>query len=585
MSAVSALVYLWVRSAINRVRVRLRRLRQPKYLVGGLAGGLYLWMFLVRPMRHGRLGEGTAAGPAGLPGEWAVAIETGGAWVLLAVLAGFWLVPSRRAALDFSPAEMQFLFPAPISRRGLLHYKLAGWQVGLLFTSLMASLFSGRLLRGEGVWMAVLGWWLLLLLLQLHSLGASFVRTALLDVGVGPWKRRMAIAGLLGGTLLAALAWGWRSASAPPADWGDVEAVAAWWLELSRTSPVREILTPLVWVVRLPLARDPAVFLQALAWVGLGVGMHYVWILRATVAFEEASIEAAQAALQPGASARRRPPTSRARLLFPLAPEGPPWMAVAWRNLAAAGPWVRGRALPWVAGGGVVGLLLGMGWLRETGFGAVLGLVAGVLWVLSVLVGPSAGRMDFRQDLSGHGWEALRALPLSGWRVVLGQLLAPWGVLVAGQGVLALAVVGCCPVPPGLGDIGPRERVIAWGAMVMLGTSATLLGLCLHNATALLFPAWTVPPGSGGRGGVEVMGQRMIVQIAQILVLVVALIPAVMAGALGHFAVVWWLGPWPGFAVGSFLVAAVLAVEGAVAMVLLGMVWDRVDLSVDRPGG
>src|SRR5947209_2189080 len=44
----SALLYLQYHSVKNRLLVRLERLRQPKYLVGGIVGGIYFYFYFFR---------------------------------------------------------------------------------------------------------------------------------------------------------------------------------------------------------------------------------------------------------------------------------------------------------------------------------------------------------------------------------------------------------------------------------------------------------------------------------------------------------------------------------------------------------
>ena len=591
MSVLRALAFLWVHSAKNRIASRLRRFRQPKYLVGGIVGGLYLGLFVFRTMLGGRFGPTGEVGSFVPPETWRTALETGGAWLLLGMLVGFWILPSRRAALDFSEAEIQFLFPAPVSRRGLLHYKLAGWQAGLLFTSVMASFFSGRLLRGDGAWMAVVGWWMVFLLLQLHSLGASFVRTWLLDRGIGPWKRRLAVATLAGGTLAGAVAWGWSEAPSPPGDPGDVDALAAWGLSVSQTRPLREILTPLRWVTRLATTHDRSEFARSLVFVIVAVALHYVWVMRAAVAFEEATVEAARASVAAEASAAKGKGTNRsgtergrASLAFPLKPEGPPWVALAWKNVASLGDWFRGPRLAW----GVAVLLLLWGaacvWARETAGAAVVGGVAAMVWVLAVFLGPTGARIDLRQDLAGKGWEVLRSLPLRGWQVVIGELAAPWGLLAAVQWGLALCVVGWTPAPPDFGEFGWRERGWTFVAMASFGPAVSLLGLSLQNAATLWFPAWMVLPAGARRGGFEVLGQQMLVYVGQVLALALGLMPAVIAGALLYAVVGWFGGVWVGMAMAAMMGAAVLIGEAALLVLLMGYGWERADFSTDSGG-
>jgi hypothetical protein len=585
---IQALAYLWVQSAKNRVWTRLKRLRQPKYLVGGIVGILYLWTFLFRNMLGGGFGPRGDAAMLETSPEMVAALEVAGAWGLLLMLAGFWILPSRRAALDFSEAEIQFLFPAPVSRTGLLHFKLASWQAGLLFTSLMVSLFSGRLLRADGAWMSVLGWWMGLLLLQLHSLGASFVRTWLLDRGVAHWQRRLAVAAVLGGAFTGALAWGWREAPPWPGDLGDVEGMLSWWVEVSRTTPIEQILMPLRWVARMAMTRNSLEFLGLLGPVVLMLVVHYLWVIRATVAFEEASVDAARAALssasrsEAGSATKLPGGRTRAPLIWRLAPTGPVWMGLTWKNLAASGDWYRGRTGLAVVCGLVLGAVAGAVALSGTALAATVGTVALMLWVFSVVVGPSGARTDLRRVLGGSSWEVLKSLPLSGWQVVLGELMAPWWVLTAVQCGLGFLAVGYLPAPVDWGEVGMWQRGWVFFGMSMLGPAVSLVGLCLQNGAALLFPAWVLVAPGQARGGFEVLGQRMIVYVGQMLGLLVALVPAAAVGVVVHLVVAWGLGHWIGFGVAASVVAGVLLAESAAAIGCLGWLWDRTDLSKER---
>ena len=42
---IGALIYLQVQSIKNRLRMRLRRLKKPKYLAGAAVGGAYFYFF------------------------------------------------------------------------------------------------------------------------------------------------------------------------------------------------------------------------------------------------------------------------------------------------------------------------------------------------------------------------------------------------------------------------------------------------------------------------------------------------------------------------------------------------------------
>lgn len=140
---ISALLYLQYHSLKNRTVMRIKRLRQPKYLVGGLVGGLYFYWYFFRVL-FGGAGRGPAVPLLASPENLAL-YESIGALLLLGIILLAWIIPHQRAALTFTEAEVAFLFPAPIRRRGLIHFKLLCSQVAILFTTLLLTLLTHRL--------------------------------------------------------------------------------------------------------------------------------------------------------------------------------------------------------------------------------------------------------------------------------------------------------------------------------------------------------------------------------------------------------------------------------------------------------
>ena len=106
-----------------------------------------------------------------------------------------WIVPAQRAALGFTEAEIAFLFPAPITRTGLVHFRLLSVQFRSLFGALILTLFTHRatVLGGNALTHA-LGWWLIFSALSLHFSGATFTLTQLAERGAVVWRRRALIA-------------------------------------------------------------------------------------------------------------------------------------------------------------------------------------------------------------------------------------------------------------------------------------------------------------------------------------------------------------------------------------------------------
>src|SRR5258708_39983411 len=133
-------------------------------------------------------------------------------------------MPHERAALAFTEAEVAFLFPAPITRRGLIHFKLLRSQAGILFTTLVLMLVTHRF--GGTFLIHAAGWWLILSTLNLHLLGSSFARTALMDQGITPWRRRLIIVGLVGLIALAVVVWARRTLP---------------WFDLSRIKSIQDV--------------------------------------------------------------------------------------------------------------------------------------------------------------------------------------------------------------------------------------------------------------------------------------------------------------------------------------------------------
>jgi hypothetical protein len=102
-----------------------------------------------------------------------------------------------------------------------------------------------------------------------------------------------------------------------------------------------------------------------------------------------------------------------------------------------------------------------------------------------------------------------------------------------------------------------------------------LLGMLIHNAAALLYPAW-VRLGSGRPGGVEALGQNLLMTVAFLALLALTLLlPVVMAG--GAFLLLQSpLGVWatlPAIALGL----AAIAFEAALIVEWLGRVFERTD--------
>jgi len=580
---ISALLYLQWHSTVNRVVTRVKRLKKPKYLLGFIVGGLYCYFYFFRFLFQARRPSGSMALPEVTP-ELTIALEMLGALALFVILLSAWIFPHERAALNFTEAEVSFLFPAPVKRRTLIHFKLLRSQWAILFTTLIMALLSSRFGRGGSALATLAGWWVILSMLNLHFLGASFARTKLMDAGITPWRRRGIVLGALTLIVGVIVAWGWRTFSPPqPADFAGFKTIIAYAKTQLETGPAPWLLYPLRLVVRPFLAQNIADFLWAIGPALALLVAHYVWVMRSNVAFEEASLALAQRRAEaitavrsgsfPGARHKRR------RDPFRLRPTGAPAIALLWKNLIGAGSVFTSRTV--ILLGIIVcapAVIIGVN-LRGSDLvpGIGLFLLMGIAW--SLLIGPQVLRHDFRSDLRNA--DLLKLYPLAGWRIVLGELLAPAVILTVIQWIALLVAAAIINRIPGSGPVVPGlTRVSIALAAAMLLPMLNLISLLIPNAAVLLFPSW-FQTGQNAAQGIEATGQRLIFMLGQTLVFMLSLIPAAIAFAavffLGRLAVDWvFTVPFAGLAA-----ALMLALEVGVGVMLLGKLFDKFDLSAE----
>jgi hypothetical protein len=102
-------------------------------------------------------------------------------------------------------------------------------------------------------------------------------------------------------------------------------------------------------------------------------------------------------------------------------------------------------------------------------------------------------------------------------------------------------------------------------------------------AATLYFPAW-MGTGAQRSGGIEAMGQRLIFFAGYLVVLIVALLPAAMVGAVPFFLVQWLAGSLPVAVLATGVTAsAVLVGEFALVIWWLGHRYEQFDLSAELP--
>jgi ABC-2 type transport system permease protein len=569
-------LYIIVCSARNRARVRLRRLREPRYLLGAIVGAAYVYFTFFARLRAGAGAGRSRRGGSGPPLLVLSALRATGASLvgvgLLAVSAVAWVLPFDSGLLDFSAAEVQFLFPAPVSRRALLAHRMLRSQIGLLFGGLIMGVAIPSV-SGYGRLRAGIGAWLLLSIGKVYFTGVSLARTRLAKSDDrAQWAAWVPLVVLAVAIAVVARAVAPVLASAGvtrPQDLllqlgaaasNGAAAVALW--------PFAAVAAPL-------FAAAAVDYVRALTGAALVLGAAIAWVLQTDAAFEDA---AATAAERKAASATRTVTYRVRRGSVTLAPRGRPEGAFAWKAATQTLRLVNPVALARVAAVVIVltGAAVTVG--RTSGLPTILGTFAIVSTVFLVLMAPQILRVDLRDDL--RHLELLKTWPVPAAALIRGQLLWPslvltlaaWTTLIAGE-LLAAAT--------------PFARVsLSW--RVSIGAAAALLApaliaaqLTINNAAAVLFPAW-VPLGHQRPRGLDAMGQRLILLGATWLLLIVSVLPGAIVGAVVWIGLSLVLGP-AAVVPAAGCCAAAVAAEVLLATEALGPAYDRLDATAVEP--
>lgn len=545
---IDALLYLTRSSIRNRLGFQARRLRQPRYALALVLGAAYFWLVLLRP----------SAQPNRAPiSLWSNA-ETITALGILLLMLGGWVFTGERMALAFTGPEVQFLFPAPITRRGLIGYKLFRSQLIILFNALIWVFVlrrSGSVLAAP---LRFVGTWMLFSNLSLHRLGAALVRTSLVEHGRSGIRRQLP-AVLLGGASLVAVALILRDAvPAIRAAHSGGEIAGA--IERAADLPAARTLLFLPRIIVAPsFAQSTGEWLRAAGASLLMLLVQLVWVIQSDVAFEEAAVQAsAERARRIEARRGRRAgraPTARgksAKRTLPLAPTGHPAGAIVWKNTLLL---MRTGRVGSLVGLAIMAIMLALPWVESRGLdGRFVAMASLMMIVLLIVLGSRVLQNDFRHDTDHVA--TLKTLPLSGARLVGAEVLSSALPISLLQVVLVVIAFGATlgdetlPIP-----LGTRMALLVVSPVMLMTLNATTV--TIQNAAALLFPGWIrVTPIVGG--GIEAMGQGILVTGILLLTFAIALLPA----AAGFAAAFWLLLRAPnGWLVAGLVAAGILLAE------------------------
>jgi hypothetical protein len=567
-SVFGVFAYLTTTSIRNRFRSQAKQLKNPRYSIALLFGATYIWFFLFHRGQSGQRPNLFANTDVQL-------VASVGLFILF---MRWWLFGNDRSALAFTPAEIQFLFPAPVSRQALIQFKLLRGQIAIIFNAILWVLLFGRGGTELPAALRVASIWALFTIFMLHRLGATLVRASTAEHGKAGAKRNiiaLAIFGAVGAALL------WTGVNGYPAlrearGFGDV--IRAITTLLGQPIP-NALLAPFRVLLAPSFAHTLGEWAPRFGIVLFIVALHYVWVLRTELAFEDAAVEAsaARAKRLEAMKARRtgniKPVRAGNRTWIPLPATGHPAVAIVWKNVLALSR-TGGSSLAMIiltASFAVAALLISS--RGNVGFGTMIGFFALGMTGFSLLIGSRFVRIDLRQDLVHL--RLLRTYPLEGSALVAAEVAGSTVVLTAIQmGLLIFAHLMLLSSPEIPLDSSARWLMLAAAPFILLVLNA--VSVTIQNGAALLFPAW-VKLGTAKSGGVEVLGQSILSMVASLVVMVIALIPPAIAAAAAYLSVMMLFDSAfiaPIFA--ATLVALLsLSIEVAVAMMMLGKVFER----------
>ncbi|MCC7390533.1 MAG: hypothetical protein IT431_17410 [Phycisphaerales bacterium] len=458
-------------------------------------------------------------------------------------------------AIEFTPAEMDLLFPGPFTRRQLLTFKIALGSFGSL---IIAVFLSASLSRLGASWLsAYLALLCALLLIQLVGTLAALARQRLGQSGFGRVTLALVAIVILAAAIAVVPAIRETSVSDP--------------VEILRTIAARTHASPIARAVLSPFELPARVLvapsgLPLLGWLGATVGM-LALILSAIFRMDSAYTEAAIAASSRSAArldrARRsgsvylaRSSTLRIPTLPRLAGAGP----VAWRQLTtAARAWRNLTVLALV----IAGMLVFTRWLAGDTVGGAVVMIP-IAFPLYILLS-STVQFDFRTDINHI--DTLKFLPLRPTAVVAGQLATP--VLLLSTAAIISGLFLALAIP----NLDPAVRRWAFPTTLLCAIPLALTVVAIDNAVFLLMPT-SRPTGSAADS--NLMLRQIVRGMFRFLLLTCA---AILAGLVTTLA---WVVTHT-ILVTLLLTAGALTALGLGAGAWLSFLFQRFDPSRDAP--
>jgi ABC-2 type transport system permease protein len=563
-----AFAYLTWHTLRNRTWTRIRRARNPRYAISAVIGAAYFWFFLIH--NPGKVPQ--SIGP-NFNDMWVVVATAG----LVIFATSWWLFGGDKTTLAFSLAETSFLFPAPLSRRAIIGYKLFRAQLAIMIN---AAIFIFLMRRGVGYLPSgyrAISLWMLFTTLNFHRVGAALVRTSWIEHKRHAVRQNiiptLVLLTMVAGVLVAAMD-GWPAIVDVYNKRGFFDAIGSARAVLE-AAPASYVLWPVRALVDPVFAMTVPEWVAALPSAILVLMLHIWWVLRTDAAFEESAIAASyervrriEAFKARRLSAPRPEEISRTGLSLPT--KGHPAIAIVWKNLLCLRRTLQLRVFIAPL---IIAAIWGWAFSNERGTAAGVAIGAASFAALLTFFGPMLVRNDLRQDM--QNLIALKTLPLNGRTVVMAEVMSSALPIAATQyAVLIFAGVFATfmnePLPVGL-----VVTILAVALPALLAFATVMVAV--QNGAPVLFPGW-VRIGTSVGGGMENLGQG-VMSMGIILILVALLmIPPAIVIAFS----MWFLTPFsPALAAFSAIVtgSATLAAETFGIFAVLGRALERTEPS------
>lgn len=408
-------------------------------------------------------------------------------------------------AIAFTPAETDFLFPGPFTRRELLIYKIIK---GIGAAMISAAVFGTFFWNYAPGWIAAyMACFLSLVFLQMLSIAIMLIALNI-SQRVLNRVRRFILAGIL-----VVLAFAVEPIIAA-AKTRDPTLIAH---GLKQSAAVRVLLWPFEVFARIIAA--PNIWPAAWMWIGVAVAMIaalLVAVMLLDAQYMEAAAAASRRRYEMVRQARMRGISMRAttsRLRAPMLPRLGGIGPIAWRQLTTAVRQSRGLLTLLV----MIGIGAGIFVFTQRDGGNSIRPTFGVIMWASVMLANSL-RFDFRGDIDLI--DSLKALPLAPLTICAGEIIAPALVMSLFHfSIIVMAMIAA-----------PQHTVYLISAAVLI-LPANFAMFAVENLMFLLFPTRFVTAAPGDLQG---SGRMMMVMFLKMFVVAIVVIAAVGIGAIVH---------------------------------------------------